>query len=69
MKARIAHLPKLERVIASLQQAVASGGPLPDLDTLAAIAHYSPFHFHRVYRAMTGETVGRTVQRLRLVKA
>lgn len=69
MKAHPSHLPKLDRVIACLQQAVASGGPLPDLDALAEIACYSPFHFHRVYRAMTGETVGRTVQRLRLVKA
>ncbi|MCD9086183.1 GyrI-like domain-containing protein [Stenotrophomonas sp. SY1] len=69
MKANAAHLPKLDRVIACLQQAVASGGALPDLDALAAVAHYSPYHFHRVYRAMTGETVGRTVQRLRLLKA
>ncbi len=69
MKANTAHLPKLDRVIACLQQAVDVGGPLPDLEALAAVAHYSPFHFHRVYRAMTGETVGRTVQRLRLLKA
>lgn len=69
MKANAAHLPKLDRVIACLQQAISSGGPLPDLDALAAVAHYSPYHFHRVYRAMTGETIGRTVQRLRLLKA
>ncbi len=69
MKAQASHLPKLDRVIACLQQAVASGGLLPDLEALAAVAHYSPYHFHRVYRAMTGETVGRTVQRLRLLKA
>lgn len=69
---RIAQLRQrhgIDRVIAHLQQCLRSGEPLPDLDALAAIAHYSPFHFHRVYRAMTGETVGRTVQRLRLVKA
>lgn len=69
MKASSAHLPRLERVLACLQQAVDAGGPLPDLEALAAVANYSPFHFHRVYRAMTGETVGRTVQRLRLAKA
>ena len=69
MKANAAQLPRLDRVIACLQQAVDTGGPLPDLEALAAIAHYSPFHFHRVYRALTGETVGRTVQRLRVVKA
>lgn len=69
MKANVAQLPRLDRVISCLQQSIDAGGPLPDLDTLAAIAHYSPFHFHRVYRALTGETIGRTVQRLRVVKA
>ena len=39
------------------------------LRELAAIAHLSPFHFHRVFGAMTGETVSRLVQRLRLEKA
>ncbi|WP_373975154.1 AraC family transcriptional regulator [Chitinibacter sp. SCUT-21] len=33
---------------------------------LAEIAHFSPFHFHRVYREMMGETVAATQQRLRL---
>lgn len=69
MKANVAQLPRLDRVISRLQQSIDAGGPLPDLDALAAIAHYSPFHFHRVYRALTGETIGRTVQRLRVVKA
>ena len=69
MKANAAQLPRLDRVISCLQQSIDVGGPLPDLDALAAIAHYSPFHFHRVYRALTGETIGRTVQRLRVVKA
>lgn len=69
MKANVAQLPRLDRVISCLQQSIDAGGPLPDLDALAAIAHYSPFHFHRVYRALTGETIGRTVQRLRVVKA
>ncbi len=69
MKANVTQLPRLDRVISCLQQSIDAGGPLPDLDALAAIAHYSPFHFHRVYRALTGETIGRTVQRLRVVKA
>lgn len=37
-----------------------------DLDTLAGIAALSPYHFHRVYAGMLGETVGETVRRLRL---
>ncbi len=59
----------IERVVAHLQQVVERNAPLPDLDALAAIAHFSPWHFHRVYRALTGETVGRTVARLRLLRA
>jgi AraC family transcriptional regulator len=39
------------------------------VDTLASVAHLSPFHFHRIYRALTGESVAETVQRLRLAKA
>jgi AraC family transcriptional regulator len=39
------------------------------LDRLAAVAHLSPFHFHRIYRALTGESVVETVQRLRLAEA
>lgn len=69
---RIAQLRQrhgIDRVIAHLQQCLRSGQPLPDLDALAAIAHQSPFHFHRLYRALTGETPGRTVARLRLLRA
>lgn len=39
------------------------------LDTLAAVAHLSAFHFHRVYRRVTGERLGVTVQRMRLARA
>jgi len=37
-----------------------------DLETLARVAHFSPYHFHRIYRALLGETVNDTVRRLRL---
>lgn len=59
----------IERVLVHLQQVVQDDAPLPDLDALAAVAHLSPYHFHRIYRALTGETVGRTVARLRLLRA
>ncbi|OPZ70801.1 MAG: DNA gyrase inhibitor [Verrucomicrobia bacterium ADurb.Bin474] len=39
------------------------------LDELAGIAHFSPYHFHRLFRAYTGETLGRFISRLRLQKA
>lgn len=59
----------IERALAHLQQRLQARAALPDLAELAAVAHQSPFHFHRVYRAMTGETVGGTVIRLRLLYA
>jgi AraC family transcriptional regulator len=36
-----------------------------DLNALADVAHLSPHHWHRVYHAMTGETLAGTVKRLR----
>lgn len=41
----------------------------PALERLAALAHFSPFHFHRVFRGMVGESVGAHVRRLRLERA
>lgn len=63
------YLHRIDRVVAVLQSAVAQGGELPELARLAEVAHLSPFHFHRIYRALSGETVGQTVARLRLVRA
>src|SRR5579864_8924618 len=40
-----------------------------DIDRLAAIACLSPYHWHRIYQAMYGETVATTVRRLRLHRA
>jgi AraC family transcriptional regulator len=39
------------------------------LQTLANVAHFSPFHFHRIFRALTGETINNYVKRIRLQKA
>ncbi|MFK7821314.1 MAG: GyrI-like domain-containing protein [Planctomycetaceae bacterium] len=39
------------------------------LDELCAIAHFSKFHFHRVFKNITGETVLAFVKRLRLERA
>ncbi|MDR3445928.1 AraC family transcriptional regulator [Dyella sp.] len=63
------YLQRIDRVVAVLQAAVEKGDELPELARLAGVAHLSPFHFHRIYRAMSGETVGQTVARLRLLRA
>jgi AraC family transcriptional regulator len=39
------------------------------LEDLARLAHFSPFHFHRVYSSIAGETVAATVRRVRLALA
>jgi len=39
------------------------------LETLAGVAHFSPFHFHRVFSAMVGETLNDFVSRLRVERA
>lgn len=39
------------------------------LEEMAAQAHFSPFHFHRVFRGMVGESVKAYIRRLRLEKA
>ena len=39
------------------------------LDTLARVVHFSPYHFHRIFRGMVGESVKSYVRRLRLERA
>ncbi|REJ77319.1 MAG: AraC family transcriptional regulator [Acidobacteria bacterium] len=41
----------------------------PSLDDLADVAHFSPYHFHRIFTTVTGETVNQFTNRLRLEKA
>jgi AraC family transcriptional regulator len=40
-----------------------------DLEHLAGVACFSPFHFHRIYHALQGETVADSVRRMRLHRA
>jgi AraC family transcriptional regulator len=39
------------------------------LDRLARVAHFSPYHFHRIFRGQVGEGVNEYVRRLRLESA
>ncbi len=39
------------------------------LEKLAEIAHFSPYHFHRLFSGMMGETLNRYIQRLRIERA
>jgi AraC family transcriptional regulator len=40
-----------------------------DLDRLAELAYFSPYHFHRVYSSVMGEPIAETVRRMRLHRA
>ena len=39
------------------------------LERLADVAHFSPWHFHRVFCAMVGETLNRFIARVRIERA
>jgi AraC family transcriptional regulator len=39
------------------------------LPGLAQVAHFSPYHFHRIFGSLTGETLFEYIQRVRLEKA
>lgn len=60
------HLARIQRVIDHI---VAHVDEPIDLDRLAAVACFAPYHFHRAYRYLLGETVAETVRRLRLHRA
>jgi AraC family transcriptional regulator len=57
---------RLERVLAYLADNLDRE---LDLDHLAEVACFSPFHFHRVFHALQGETVADSVRRMRLHRA
>ena len=64
--ARAVYIARLNKVIdhihANLEQ------PL-SLNALADVAGFSPFHFHRIFKGLVGETLGEYVQRARLEKS
>ncbi len=57
---------RLDRVRAYLESHLSA--PV-DLAALARVACLSPYHFHRVFRSVLGETVGDYVRRIRLERA
>lgn len=59
---------RIEQALATLTASIAEG-EAPTLEDLAASAALSPFHFHRVFRLMTGESLGATITRVRLAHA
>jgi AraC family transcriptional regulator len=63
---RQTYLLRINRVIDHIRDHLTE--PL-SLERLARVAHFSPYHFHRIFRALVGEPVHVFVRRLRLEKA
>ncbi|MEQ8394577.1 AraC family transcriptional regulator [Thalassobaculum sp.] len=63
---RSAYESRLLRVLVHIQRNLDRA---MSLDELADVAAFSRFHFARIFRAMTGETVGEHVRRLKLERA
>ncbi len=57
---------RMNRVVDHIQGHLANA---LDLEQLAAVACFSPFHFHRLFRALMGETLQAFIHRLRLERA
>lgn len=62
---RLGYAERIERAVALLERNAAEG-ETTSLTDLASAAALSPFHFHRVYRVMTGEPIGDLLARVRL---
>jgi AraC family transcriptional regulator len=63
MTPRHAYVARINRVLDHIDRHLSE--PL-DLARLAAVAHFSAWHFHRVFQGMTGETLADRVRRRRL---
>ncbi|ALS61139.1 AraC family transcriptional regulator [Pandoraea norimbergensis] len=63
------HVRYAQRMEPVLQWLASHPDTAPDLYQLADLACLSPYHFHRIYRALMGETVNGTVQRIRMHRA
>lgn len=62
----LSYQQRINRVLRHIEQHLDAR---PDLDGLARIACFSPYHFHRIFSAMVGESVAAYVRRLRLERA
>lgn len=63
---RRSYAARIEKVVAHLIERLDQ--PLT-LEQLAAVGHFSPYHFHRIYRGLMGETMADTLRRMRLHRA
>ena len=66
MRHRAEYIARINRVLDHIEAHLDEELPL---ERLARVAHFSPFHFHRIFGALMGERLQRFIQRLRLERA
>lgn len=65
----LANLDYVNRVNRAIDHVTRNLGEPLQLDEVARVACFSPFHFHRIFRALMGETLHSFVKRVRLERA
>jgi AraC family transcriptional regulator len=60
------YIARINRIMEYIEQHIDQ--PIK-LDVMAQIAHFSPFHFHRIFTVVVGETPANFLQRIRIEKA
>jgi len=60
------YTPRIQRVLDHIYQ---HPSDQLTLERLADIAHMSPYHWHRVFQSITGETIHQATRRIRLARA
>ncbi|WP_028588131.1 AraC family transcriptional regulator [Desulfocurvus vexinensis] len=63
---RETYAERLNRVLDHLERHLDDD---PSLEELAGVACFSPYHFHRIFTGMVGESLGAHLRRLRLQRA
>jgi AraC family transcriptional regulator len=61
-RSRDVYIDRMHRVTEHIDQHL---DQFMDLESLAEVAHFSPFHFHRLFSALMGETLGAYLRRRR----
>lgn len=65
-QSRKEYIRRINMVIDHLEQNI---GEPHNLGSISEVASFSPFHFHRIFKALTGETLNTYVKRIRLQRA
>ncbi len=66
MSARSEYISRINRVIDHIESHMDQE---LRLETLSQVACFSPFHFHRIFKGIMGETLNQFIQRVRVEKA